>query len=167
MGRSDVGVQGQEIRMAEAGIRAAVQADVPAVEAVVRAAYGHYVERLGRPPGPMTADYGQLIAAGGSCVIERDGGVVGVMILNAVSDHLLISNVAVLPEHQGRGLGASLLAHAEAQARQRGLDEMRLFTNALMHENIAIYRKFGWVEYDRGEQAGFRRVFMRKAVPQA
>jgi ribosomal protein S18 acetylase RimI-like enzyme len=150
----------------EARIRPATAADVPAVEAVVQAAYGHYVERLGRPPAPMTADYPAHIAEGDSWVVEGDGQVLGIMILKSAADHLLISNVAVAPAEQGRGLGSRLLAHAEAQARQRGLAEMRLFTNELMHENIALYQRRGWREYDRAEQAGFRRVLMKKAVPE-
>src|SRR4051812_31587578 len=122
---------------AEASIRRAIPGDAPAVEALVRAAYGKYVERLGRPPAPMTDDYASLITAGDSWVLERDGLVAGVMILRSASDHLLISNVAIMPEQQGCGLGGRLLAHAEAQARERGFGEMRLFTNELMHENIA------------------------------
>jgi ribosomal protein S18 acetylase RimI-like enzyme len=150
--------------MAEAIVRSAISDDVSAVERLVRAAYGKYVERLGRQPAPMTADYAALIGAGDSWVVELDGLVVGVMVLQSGRDHLLISNVAVSPGYQGRGLGSRLLVHAEAQARDRGFAEMRLFTNELMHENIALYRKRGWIEYERGEQAGFRRVFMRKAV---
>jgi N-acetylglutamate synthase-like GNAT family acetyltransferase len=151
----------------EQSIRAATDTDVAAVTTLVRAAYAKYVERLGRPPAPMIADYGALVAAGGGWVVERDGRVVGVMILNAATDHLLVGNVAVLPVYQGHGLGTLLLAHAEAQARQRGFKEMRLFTNERMHENIAIYQRLGWVEYDRGEQDGFRRVFMKKILPEA
>lgn len=149
---------------AQASIRRAIPGDTPVVAALVRAAYGKYVQRLGRQPAPMTADYAALIATGDSWVIERDGLVVGVMILRSATDHLLINNVAIAPEHQRGGLGSRLLAHAEAQARERGIGEMRLFTNELMHENIAIYQRRGWAEYDRAEEAGFRRVCMRKAV---
>ncbi|WP_342628866.1 hypothetical protein AAC691_02770 [Nguyenibacter vanlangensis] len=44
-------------------IRLARPDDLANVEAVVKAAYGHYVARLGRAPGPMLADYRTLIAA--------------------------------------------------------------------------------------------------------
>jgi len=42
-------------------IRPAGPEDVEAVRQIVRAAYGHYVARLGKPPGPMLDDYGQRI----------------------------------------------------------------------------------------------------------
>src|SRR5689334_22989933 len=96
--------------------------------------------------------------------LELDGDVVGLMILKSEADHMLVSNVAVSPAHQGRGLGSKLFAHAEAQARQRGFREMRLYTNELMHENRVVYGKLGWTEYDRAEQDGFRRVFMKKEL---
>jgi hypothetical protein len=41
---------------------------------------------------------------------------------------------------------------------------MRLYTNELMHENLVVYGKLGWLEYDRAEQDGFRRVFMKKEL---
>ena len=153
--------------MAEPLIRPAVLEDVRAIEAIVRDAYGGYVERLGRAPAPMSADYGRLVEEGDVWALEVDGEVAGLMILRSKPDHLLISNVAVASAHQGRRLGSRLLAHAEAEARRRGFKEMRLFTNELMHENLTIYARLGWSEYDRAKQDGFRRVFMKKGVPDA
>jgi N-acetylglutamate synthase-like GNAT family acetyltransferase len=152
------------MRMSKSIMRAATPDDVPAIETLVRAAYSKYIERIGKPPAPMNADYGQLVDEGDVWVLELDGDVVGVMILKSEADHLLVSNVAVSPVHQGRGLGSKLLAHAETQARQRGFREMRLYTNEMMHENLVVYGKLGWSEYDRAEQDGFRRVFMKKKL---
>ena len=150
--------------MSDSKVRAAVPDDVLAIEALVRSAYSPYIDRIGKPPAPMTADYGRLVDEGDVWVLELDRDVVGLIILEPATDHLLLSNVAVSPAHQGRGFGSKLLAHAEAQARQRGFREMRLYTNDLMHENLVIYGKLGWTEYDRSEQDGFRRVFMRKEL---
>ncbi|KFG69918.1 GNAT family N-acetyltransferase [Microvirga sp. BSC39] len=150
--------------MSDLNLRAAGPNDVPAIEALVRSAYSPYIDRIGKPPAPMTCDYGRLVDEGDVWVLELDRDVVGLIILKSATDHLLLSNVAVSPAHQGRGLGAKLLAHAEAQARQRGFREMRLYTNELMHENLVIYGKLGWTEYDRSEQDGFRRVFMKKEL---
>jgi hypothetical protein len=38
-------------------IRAATAADVPAIADIVEQAYRHYVDRMGKPPGPMLEDY--------------------------------------------------------------------------------------------------------------
>lgn len=151
--------------MAEPLIRTAILEDVRAIDAIILDAYGKYVERIGRTPPPMEADYEQLVAEGDVWVLELDGEVAGLIILRSKRDHLLISNVAVASAHQGRRRGSHLLAHAEAEARRRGYEEMRLFTNEMMHENLAIYTRLGWSQYDRAEQDGFRRVFMRKRVP--
>jgi ribosomal protein S18 acetylase RimI-like enzyme len=65
-------------------------------------------------------------------------------------DHLLIVNVAVDPAYRGQGLGSRLLAHAEAVARELHLETLRLYTNGLMAENIALYQRRGY-EIDRVE----------------
>lgn len=150
--------------MSDSLMRAAVPGDVQAIETLVRNAYSKYIERIGKPPAPMSADYRQLVGEGDVWVLELDGDVVGLIILKSEADYLLLDNVAVSPAHQGRGLGSKLLAHAEAQARQRGFREMRLYTNELMHENLVVYGKLGWTEYDRADQDGFRRVFMKKEL---
>ena len=64
-----------------------------------------------------------------------------------------------------RGLVAlALIAFAERIARDRGLGAIRLYTNEAMTENIALYRRLGFVETGRREEAGFRRVYMAKAL---
>ncbi|WP_165357486.1 GNAT family N-acetyltransferase [Sphingosinicella sp. CPCC 101087] len=150
--------------MDEPRIRPAIASDVPSIQALIRDAYGHYVERLGRAPAPMRADYEELVGRGDAWVLAIGDDVGGLIVLRTEADHLLVSNVAVAKAHQGRGFGRGLLDHAERRARQQGIDDLRLYTNALMHENLAIYAKLGWEEYDRREQDGFHRVFMRKRL---
>ena len=43
--------------MPDIKLRAAGPDDVPAIETLVRNAYNPYIERIGKPPAPMTADY--------------------------------------------------------------------------------------------------------------
>jgi ribosomal protein S18 acetylase RimI-like enzyme len=152
-------------RMQRVGsLRAATAEDVGAVRAVVDAAYAVYVPRIGRPPAPMTADHAALIAGGAVSVIERDGEVVGVLVVHALDDHLLVENVAVAPAHQGTGLGRMLLAEAERLARERGLGEVRLYTNRLMVENLEMYPRLGYRETGRSTQHGYARVHFAKRV---
>jgi ribosomal protein S18 acetylase RimI-like enzyme len=77
---------------------------------------------------------------------------------------MFIENVAVRPGHQGHGLGRRLLTFAEDRAKATGMREVRLYTNELMTENIAYYRRLGYEEVERRLDGGFRRVFMKKVL---
>jgi ribosomal protein S18 acetylase RimI-like enzyme len=140
-------------------------ADRDAVEAVVHRAYASYVERIGKPPGPMLDDYGKRIAEGSASVLEgADGAILAIIVLLPHGDHLLLDNIAVRPEAQGQGLGRRLVAFAEEEARRRGFAELRLYTHQTMTENIALYRRLGFVETGRGHEDGYDRVFMAKRL---
>ncbi len=145
-------------------LRRAVSADVPSLVKLAYAAYGRYVARIGRPPAPMTADYDKLVAQAEIWVTEDETELVGLLVVIENPGHLLLDNVAVIPSAQGRGIGAGLLRHAEKRARERGLAEIRLYTNAAMTENLAYYARHGYVETHRAEQDGFQRVFFSKQL---
>lgn len=145
-------------------IRPATAHDVAPVQALIEATYALYIPRIGAKPGPMLEDYAALIAQGRVEVFEEQGQVLGVLVLVAQADGLLLDNVAVSPAAQGRGLGRQLMAHAEARARQLGLEVVRLYTNEAMSENLGLYERLGYRETHRAEQAGFRRVFMEKRL---
>jgi ribosomal protein S18 acetylase RimI-like enzyme len=145
-------------------IRPALPDDADAVTACVRAAYARYVERIGREPAPMGADYAALIAAGAVWVADEAGRIVGVLVLEARPPALQVENVAVAPERQGRGLGRELLAFAERRARGAGLDAVTLYTNERMTENLRLYPALGYAETGRGTQDGYARVFYRKRL---
>jgi GNAT superfamily N-acetyltransferase len=146
-------------------IRPASPADRAAVERIVDEAYTVYIDRIGKPPGPMLDDYAALIAAGAVSVLETDDGeIAAIIVLLPKSDHLLLDDVAVRRDHQGQGLGRRLIAFAEAEARRLGFDQVRLYTHQMMTENIALYARLGFVETGRGHDAGYDRVFMTKAL---
>lgn len=145
-------------------LRPAAVEDVAGIEAIVRAAYSIYLPRIGKPPGPMLEDYHVLVTEGRVTVADVADRLAGLIVLLPQPDHLLLDNVAVAPEGQGRGLGRRLIAFAEAEACRLGLHEIRLYTHITMTENIALYRRLGFVETHRGEQAGYSRVFMRKPI---
>ncbi len=84
--------------------------------------------------------------------------------MRAFADHLLVHNVAVTPERQGEGIGRALLDFAADRARGLGLPELRLYTHEAMTENLALYERLGWQEYERRQENGFARVFMRKTL---
>lgn len=144
--------------------RSATAADAPEVAALVDDAYSHYVERLGMLPRPMTDDYMRVIDDKQVTVAESNGILAGMIVLAAEEPGLLVDNVAVAPSYRGEGLGRALLDLAEAEALSAGFDSIHLYTHEKMVENLAIYSKLGYVEYDRRSQGGFSLVYMRKGV---
>jgi GNAT superfamily N-acetyltransferase len=146
-------------------IRRARGDDCAVIEMIVSAAYSVYIERIGKPPGPMLDDYARRIAEGAVHVLEEaDGALAAIIVLLVKIGHLLIDNVAVRPDRQGHGLGRALIAFAEAEALRNGLTELRLYTHAKMTENIALYTRLGFVATSRSHEAGYDRVFMRKRI---
>jgi ribosomal protein S18 acetylase RimI-like enzyme len=145
-------------------LRRAEPTDAPALASCVEAAYHHYIPRIGKPPGPMLADYAEVIARHQVWVAEAERQIIGVLVLIPEEDTLLLDNIAVHPDHQRRGIGRALLELADAEALCQGYDELRLYTHETMTENIALYTRSGWVETHRGHQDGYARVFMRKRL---
>lgn len=138
--------------------------DIPDIERIIAQAYGHYVERIGATPGPMLDDYPARVAQGVVHVLRAQDAVQGVLVLIPEADCLLLDNIAVTPQAQGRGYGRDLMRYAENAARQAGHASIRLYTQEKMIENIAIYTRYGYVETHRAEEIGLKRVFMRKAL---
>jgi ribosomal protein S18 acetylase RimI-like enzyme len=144
--------------------RRATREDLQAVEEIVRAAYSHYVPRIGRQPGPMLDDYGALIEQGRVHVVERDGVVQGILVLIPQEDAMLLDNIAVAPAAQGLGQGRIMLDFAERAAIAAGYRTIKLYTNEAMTENIGIYARRGYSETHRVEENGLRRVYMVKRL---
>jgi ribosomal protein S18 acetylase RimI-like enzyme len=145
-------------------IRPARPEEADTLRGIVHDAYGHYVARIGKPPGPMLDDYPARIAAGQAWVLEDEGRIAGVLVLEAHGDRFLLDNIAVPPDGQGKGYGRALLRFAEDAARTRGFAAIDLYTHVLMTENQALYRRIGYVETARVNEFGFERVYMRKSL---
>lgn len=148
-------------------IRHAHPGEAEAVRAIVRDAYARWTPRLGRESSPMRGDYAKVITEGRAWVLEIDRKMVGFIDLKEDGDFLAIANVAVVSAEQGKGHGGRLLAFAEEEARRRGYGEVRLYVNALMTENIAIYQHAGYSEVERFRRGGPDRVYlcMTKQLP--
>jgi ribosomal protein S18 acetylase RimI-like enzyme len=145
-------------------LRPAEPADAGRLAEIATAAYGHYVERLGGPPRPMIDDYDALVAEGGITVAEQGGEVVGLILLHFTEEGFSIDNLAVAPDRQGAGVGRALLIHAEDEARRRGFDSVALFTADAMTENLELYERIGYAEYDRRDHGDVVLVHMRKPL---
>ncbi|MFD2056036.1 GNAT family N-acetyltransferase [Mesorhizobium calcicola] len=148
-------------------IRSALAGDLETVVALTQATYAPYTALFGAPPIPVTEDYEPRIARGEVWLLERDGDLAGLLTLERHPDHAMIFSVAVAPEFQGKGLGIALLKHADEQTRLWDLPEVRLYTNARMERNIALYLAYGFHETGRRPnpyRPGWVLVDMTKAV---
>ena len=112
----------------------------------------------------MLDNYAQRIADGQAWVLEDAERIVAILVLEAGPQGLLLDNIAVLPDCQGKGYGRALLEFAEAEAVRRGFQEISLYTHVLMTENIALYRHVGFVETHRISEKGYDRVYMTKQL---
>mgnify|MGYP001187149919 CR=1 FL=1 len=71
---------------------------------------------MGQKPGPMLDEYSQVVIRHQVSVLEDGGHVIGVVVLIAGEEGILLDNVAVHPDRQGEGLGRQLIAFAENEA---------------------------------------------------
>ena len=150
--------------MSDFSLRPATVADAPSLTEVVRAAYAHYVPRLGGLPRPMTDDYAEVVRTHQVVVAERGGRIVGLVVLGVSDEGFFVDNVAVDPSNQGTGVGKALLEHAESAARKAGFDSIYLYTHERMVENLALYSRIGYVEYDRRLHGEARLVYLRRKL---
>ena len=146
-------------------IRQAMAADEAEIRHCAEQAYARYVALIGRKPAPMLADYAAQIAAGHIHVAADDRGAFqGFIVFFPEERHMLLENVAVLPEAAGQGIGKALIRFCENAARRRGFSAVRLYTNEKMTENLSIYPRLGYAEVARRSEHGFERVFFEKRL---
>jgi len=145
-------------------LRRATADDAEAVRAVTCAAYARWVPVIGREPLPMQADYERAVREHLVDLLFLGDRLAALIELVREPDHLLVLNVAVAPEFQGRGLGSHLMRHAEDVARGLGIAEMRLFTNKAFAPNIALYQRLGYgIDREEPFREGFM-VYMSKRL---
>ena len=144
--------------------RRAAGTDADAVRAVTQAAYAPWVAVMGRRPLPMDTDFDAAVRADLIDILEIEGRMAALIQMQVATDHLWVENVAVHPDHQGRGLGQLLMARADATAQGLGLGEVRLLTNVLMAGNLRFYAGLGFVETAREPFRGGTIVHFAKAL---
>ncbi|HLV75616.1 ribosomal protein S18 acetylase RimI-like enzyme [Actinomadura hallensis] len=144
--------------------RAATDADIPALVALIEKAYRGDASRAGwtteadlldgrRTDPEMVAE---IIGAenGLMLVAEADGEPVACCQLENQGGHAYFGTFAVDPGRQGGGLGKQVLAEAERLAQEEwGAGEMRMTVISLREELIAWYERRGYVR--TGERSPF------------
>jgi len=151
-------------RIRDVRLRPAKAGDVPRITELVHASYRPFAERLGRLPRPLTDDYAEVVGRGRTTVAERGDQIVGLVVLGIDDEGFMVDNVAVDPAHRRTGVGRALLEHAEASARQAGFDSIYLYTADAATENLELYERIDYVEYDRRVHDGVTLVYLRKTL---
>lgn len=149
--------------MADCKLRRAEPQDAHALAACFNAAYLRHFPSSGRPISPMAANYTEAIALYQVWVAVDEGRIIGGLVLIPKEDHMLLANIAVHPDHHGKGVGRALLKLADAEALDQNYHELRLYTNKTMTDNLALYKRSGWAEMQNGEQEGHK-ISMRKSL---
>jgi N-acetylglutamate synthase-like GNAT family acetyltransferase len=114
--------------MGGTSLRRATNSDLANLRQLITDAYTKYIDRIGRPPAPMTADYAAAFEHSRVWVLVSDDAMVGALVTEDRGDHLLLETVAVAPAAQGHGYGRLLLDRAERDAAELGHTEVRLYT---------------------------------------
>jgi GNAT superfamily N-acetyltransferase len=110
-----------------------------------------------------TAD--RALAQGDSLAMADD--IIGCAFLAEKDDHFYLGKLAVLPAHQGKGVGRKLLEAAESHAIRAGKPVIELQTRVELAGNHRTFALLGFVETERTAHAGFDRptsLTMRKAL---
>ncbi|KUN88957.1 GCN5 family acetyltransferase [Streptomyces bungoensis] len=135
--------------------RDATEADVDALVALVESAYRGESSRAGWTTeadileGQRTDPEGVLEVIRSSdsrlLVVEQDGGIVACCQLEHRGDHAYFGMFAVSPTLQGAGLGRTVIAEAERQARAAwGVTEMHMTVISVRDDLIAWYERRGY-----------------------
>jgi GNAT superfamily N-acetyltransferase len=145
-------------------MRRARLADVAAITALTRAAYARWVPVIGREPLPMVADYAAAVARHWIDLWHEGDDLAALVEMVPRADHLWIENLAVSPDHQGKGLGRVMLAHAENMAQGAGLAQIKLLTNAAFAANLVFYPHMGFAEERREPFQGGETVYFTMSL---
>jgi ribosomal protein S18 acetylase RimI-like enzyme len=152
-------------------LRAATAADAATIANTIAAAFEQYRGKLEPESGAFleTAEgiAAELATNSGAILAERNGKVVGCVMLKLVEDDLYFGRLSVLPEARGLGVAKRLVEAIEDEARRRELAGIRLGVRIVLTENQQLFQSLGYVEISREAHEGFDHptsINMRKAL---
>ena len=152
-------------------LRAATAADAAAIAATIAAAFEQYRGRLEPESGAFgeTADgiAAELARESGAILAERNGRILGCVMVKLIDDDLYFGRLSVVPEVRGEGIARRLVEAVEDEARRRELAGVRLGVRIVLVENQQLFSSMGYVETSREAHEGFDHptsINMRKTL---
>jgi ribosomal-protein-alanine N-acetyltransferase len=85
-------------------------------------------------------------------IIEEDGAVAGYAFCWVVFEQAHLINIAIAPDHRGRGLGEALMVHVMRQARAQGAEVMHLEVREANEAAVTLYFKYGFTVLGRKDR---------------
>jgi ribosomal protein S18 acetylase RimI-like enzyme len=77
-------------------------------------------------------------------VVLEGKKVIGYYVLDQIEDYVFIVSIQLEKEHQGRGLGRSMMERVEEQAVRSGLEGVELCVQSTNQQAIGFYRHLGY-----------------------
>jgi len=141
-------------------IRPAQATDANALAACIDAAYAQYAERISDMPS-VSDGCAEDIANNQVWVAVQSDNVIAGLVLVAGDGFMKLANLAVHPDHGGKGMGRKLIELSEREAKRQRFSQMRLNTHVDMPGNVRLYQHLGWAEVSRSGNT----VSMQKYLP--
>ena len=144
-------------------IRPAKASDAAKMRDIAQAAYHIYVAEMGKEPAPMGADYEAHIRDDRCFVAISGTKITGFVVILVKEGVWWLDNIAVAPDHQGKGIGRDLLLFAEAYVAGFA-NSLSLYTNIVMKDNAAWYRRMGYKDSHHAVCDGYHRFYFTKRL---
>ncbi|MDP3239650.1 MAG: GNAT family N-acetyltransferase [Reyranella sp.] len=153
-------------------LRKATIGDAAAIAAVIAASFEQYRGKLIPESGAFreTADgiAAELSRGAGAIVAERNGEMLGCVLVEEKEGDLYFGRLSVLPPARGLGLARRLIDAVEAEARRRGLGGIRVGVRVVLTDIQRLFQALGYREASREAHPGFDHptsINMRKPLP--
>ncbi|WP_422030131.1 GNAT family N-acetyltransferase [Reyranella sp.] len=153
-------------------LRAGTTGDAAAIATVIAASFEQYRGRLvpesgafRETPENIATELGRGV---GTIVAERNGQMLGCVLVEEMEGDLYFGRLSVVPAARGQGLSKQLIAAVEAEARRRGLSGVRLGVRIVLTDNQRLFQALGYRETSREAHPGFNHptsINMRKPLP--
>ena len=152
-------------------LRGATAADAPTIAATIAAAFEQYRGNLEPESGAFResaeAIAQELARDSGAIVAERNGRMLGCVMVKLLEGDLYFGRLSVLPSARGEGIARRLIEAVEDEARRRELPGVRCGVRIVLTENQRLFASLGYVETGREAHAGFDHptsINLRKAL---
>ncbi len=139
-------------------LREAKEEDVPALMAVIHAAFEEYRGRLDPPSGAHTETLETLrqkmhTSRAALAMINQE--IIGCVFYQPTSDHVYLGRLAVLPPYRRQRVGRKLIAWVETQTRSLGHTRVRLGVRIALSDNQAYFEHLGYRVLNYGSHVGY------------